>query len=104
MSEKVIRSHPNLQLDPLVISVDRLHLKVDAHCADESRSEGIIGIAEQKAGLSHAAVADDQDLEHVVEVLVRGLLLSITVICSRGHLEGEGGWVGGTEGILRFYL
>ena len=63
---------PNLQLDPLVMSVDRLDLEVDAHCAHEGRGEGVIGIAEQEGCLAHAAVPDQEQFEHVVKVLVGG--------------------------------
>lgn len=76
------KSHPDLKLDPLVVPVDGLHLEIDAHRANEGWSEGVICVAKQKAGLAHTAVANDQDLEHVIEVLVRRLLLAITVICS----------------------
>ena len=62
--------HPYLQLHPLLVPVDGLHLEVDAHRADEGRGEGVVGVAEQEGGLAHAAVADDQQLEHVVKVLV----------------------------------
>ncbi|KAG7223393.1 hypothetical protein INR49_032220, partial [Caranx melampygus] len=41
-----------------------LHFEVDAHCADEGRGEGIVSVAEQERGFAHAAVADDQQLEH----------------------------------------
>ena len=74
-------SHPDLQLYPFVVPVDGLHLEVDAHRADESRREGVISIAKQEGGFTHTAVANDQDLEHVVEVLVGGLLLSIGGCC-----------------------
>ena len=79
-------SYPDLQLDPLVIPVDGLHLEVDAHSAHEGWGERVVGITKQEARLAHTAVADDQDLEHVVKVLVGGLLLSIASICSWGHL------------------
>jgi len=68
-------THPDLQLDPLVVAEHGLDLEVDAHGADEGRGEGVVGVAEQEGGLAHAAVADDQQLEHVVEVLVGRVLL-----------------------------
>ena len=73
--------HPYLQLHPLLVPVDGLHLEVDAHRADEGRREGVVCVAEEEGGLPHAAVTNDQDLEHVVEVLIRSLLLSIASIC-----------------------
>lgn len=68
-------AHPDLQFDPLVVAEDRLDLEVDSHCANERRGEGIVGVAEKKRGFAHAAVADDQKLEHVVKVLVCRVLL-----------------------------
>lgn len=61
---------PYLQLDPLVVAVDGLDLEVNAHGADEGGSEGVICVAEQEGCLAHAAIANEQELEHVVEVLV----------------------------------
>lgn len=75
-----IFTYPYLQLDPFVITKNCLHLEVNPHCADKSRGEGVVCIAEQEGGLAHAAVANDQQLKHVIKVLVsriflRGLLL-----------------------------
>ena len=68
-------THPNLQFDPLVLPEDRLDLEVDADSADKGRGERVVGVAEEEGGLADGAVADDEELEHVVEVLVRGILL-----------------------------
>lgn len=76
-----LSSYPDLQFNPLVIPVDSLHLKVDANCADKGRREGVVGVAEQEGGFSNAAVADDEDLEHIIKVLVRGLLLPVGCCC-----------------------
>lgn len=70
------RRVPDLQLDPLVVAVDCLDLEVDAHSADKGGREGVIGISEQEGRLAHAAVANEQQLEHVVEVLVRCIPLA----------------------------
>lgn len=78
-------SYPDLKLDPLVVPVDGLHLEVDPHRAHKSWRERVVGVAEQEGGFPHAAVSNDQDLEHIVKVLVRSLLLSIGRCC-RGHL------------------
>lgn len=89
-------THPDLQLDPLIVSVDGLDLEVDAYSADKGRREGVVCIAEEERCLAHAAVSDDEDFEHVVEVLVRRFLLPIASVCGRCHLgvwgvgEGEG--------------
>ena len=65
-----IETHPNLQLDPLVLSEYSLHFEVDTNSADEGRGEGIVSVPEEEGGLAHRAVPDDEQLEHVVEVLV----------------------------------
>ena len=79
-------AHPDLQLDPLVVAINRLHLEVDAHGADERVAEGVVGVAEQEGRFPHAAVADDQQLEHVVKVLVGAVPLAETLVCLR-HLD-----------------
>ena len=53
------------------------------------RSEGIVGVAEQEGSFAHAAVADDQQFEHVVEILVGGILLPPVVLTHR-HVGGGG--------------
>lgn len=62
--------HPDLQLYPLVVPVDGLDLEVDADRADKRGCEGVVCIAEEKGGLSNAAVPDDEDFKHVIKVLV----------------------------------
>ena len=42
-------TYPDLQLDPLVLPEDRLHLEVDSDRRDEGGGEGIVGVAEQEA-------------------------------------------------------
>lgn len=79
-------SYPDLQFDPLVILVHSLHFEVDSHCADEGRSEGVIGVAEQEGRLAYAAVANDQQLKHVVKVLVPPLSLPFRIL-SGSHLQ-----------------
>lgn len=66
---------------------DGLHLEVDAHRGDEGGCEAIVGVAEEEAGLAHAGVADDEELEHVVEVLIGGILLPLGVSAA-GHCVG----------------
>lgn len=81
-------SHPDLEFDPRVVPVDGLDFEVDAHRADKGRREGVVCVAEQEGGLSHTAVADDEQLEHVVEVLVGRLsrVLARRRISGRRHL------------------
>ena len=80
-------THPNLQLDPLVLPKDGLDLEVDADGADEGRGERVVGVAEEEGGLADGAVADDEELEHVVEVLVGGILLPR--LAPARHLQGD---------------
>lgn len=85
------QTYPDLQLDPLVVAEDRFDLEVDAYGADEGRGKGVIGVAEQEAGFAHAAVANNQELEHIIKVLIscvflRGLLQQARVV-HRRHLE-----------------
>ena len=63
-------THPNLKFYSLVIPIDGFHLEVDSYGAYKGRCEGVICVAEQETGFANTAVANDQDLEHVVKVLV----------------------------------
>ena len=54
-------------------AVDCLHLKVDAHGADEGWGEGVISIAEEEGSFADTAVANDEQFEHVVKILVRSI-------------------------------
>lgn len=82
-------TYPNLELDPLFIFEYSFYFEIDPNCADECRCKGVIRITEQKRCLPHTAVADDQQFEHVVKVLVRGVFLAIPGILGRGHLWEE---------------
>lgn len=88
MSVLVNISYPDLQFDPLVILVYGLNFEVNAHCADEGWREGIICIAEQEGCLPYAAVADDEQLEHVVEILVSSFSFSLDIL-SGSHLPKQ---------------
>lgn len=55
------------------MAVDGLYLEVNAHGADKGWSEGVISIAEKEGGFANTAVANDEQFEHVVKVLVRGI-------------------------------
>lgn len=81
-------SYPDLQFDPLVIPVDGFHLEIDAHRTDKGWCEGVISVAEQKGGFAHTAISDDEDLKHIVKVLVWSLLLPVGRCCW-GHLWRE---------------
>lgn len=83
-------TYPYLQLDAFLVPKNGLDLEIDAHRRDERRRERIVRIAEQEAGFADARVADDQQLEHVVEVLVCGVLLPFR-IAAASHLNEYGG-------------
>ena len=71
---------PNLQLDSLVVSKNRLHFEIDSHCWHESWSERIISISEKKWCLSHSRISNDQKFEHVIEILVGRIFLPLFVV------------------------
>lgn len=68
------------------MSEDGFDFEVDADGADERWREGVVGITEQEGGLADAAVADDKQFEHVVEVLVSRILLPLGLLTS-SHLQ-----------------
>jgi hypothetical protein len=57
---------PDLQFDALAVQLDRLDLEVDADGGDERRRERVVAESQQEAGLAHAAVADQQQLDQEV--------------------------------------
>lgn len=69
------------------MSENRFHLKIDAHGRYEGRSEGIVRVAEQEGRFTNRRVPNDQQLEHVIEVLVRGLLLKFWILAR--HLANK---------------
>lgn len=69
------------------MSENRFHLKIDAHGRYEGRGEGIVRVAEQEGRFTNGRVPDDQQLEHVIEVLVRGLLLKFWILAR--HLANK---------------
>ena len=81
-------TYPNLKLNPFVLSEDRLYFEINAYCGDEGRCEGIIGITEKEACLAHGTVANDQQLEHVIEVLIGSIFLPGSSLCR--HLKKRG--------------
>lgn len=54
---------PDLQLDALAVELDGPDLEVDADSGDEGRGEGVLAEAQQAAGLAHARVTDEQQLD-----------------------------------------
>mmetsp|Transcript_2883 Transcript_2883/g.8308 ORF Transcript_2883/g.8308 Transcript_2883/m.8308 type:complete len:245 (-) Transcript_2883:2377-3111(-) len=63
---------PDLQLDCLSIQLDRPDLKVNADGGDVRLSVRVVGEAEEQAGLTHATVANQHQLEHIVVLLCHG--------------------------------
>lgn len=63
----------------------RLDFKINADRAHERRREAVVRVSEEERRLAHRTVADDQQFEHVVEVLVGGVFLPFW-ICS-AHLQ-----------------
>ena len=55
------------------MAVDCLHLKVYDNGADEGWGEGVISIAEEEGSFADTAVANDEQFEHVVKILVRSI-------------------------------
>ena len=69
---------PDLKLDLGSINVHVLDLKVNPNRCDKGRAEGVIGVTEQEARLTHARVADHQQLD-----------LNVVWGTSRSHCERE---------------
>ena len=66
--------------------VNGLDLEVDADRTDEGRGERVVGVAEQEGRLADRAVSDNQQLEHVVEVLIRRVAMPTTSHAA-GHFD-----------------
>ena len=92
-----VATNPNLQFDTFVLPEDGLDFEVDADRTDKRRREWVISIAEQERRFADAAVADNQQLEHVVEALVGG----ISAILAVGHCRW---WHGPTAFVATIYL
>lgn len=54
---------------------DCFHFEIDSDGAHERRREAIICVSEEEGGFSNRTVADDEQFEHVVEVLVGRVFL-----------------------------
>ena len=73
--------YPYLKFDPFVLAEDGLDFEINANSGNKGRSERVVGVAEEEAGLAHRAVANDQQLEHVVKVLVGSVFLPGSTLC-----------------------
>ncbi len=60
------RRVPDLKLDGLPVQLDGADLEVDADGGDVGLGVGVVGEAEEEAGLAHAGVADQEELEQIV--------------------------------------
>lgn len=78
------RTYPYLKFDPFVVPEHGFHFEVDADRGHERRRETVVRVPEQERRFADTAVADDEQLEHVIEVLVGPFLLPFTVLA--GHL------------------
>lgn len=63
-------TYPNLELDSLFISEHSFYFEIDPDGADECGREGVVRVAEQKGSFAHTAVANNEQFEHVVKVLI----------------------------------
>lgn len=77
--------YPYLQLDALVVPEYSFYFEINADCADERWGEAVVRISKQKRRLSDRTVSYDQQFEHVVEILVGGVLLPFWIGSS--HLQ-----------------
>jgi len=76
-------TNPDLQFDTFILPKDCLDLEVDADRADERWRERVISIAEQERGFADTAVANDQQLEHVVKALVGRISTILAIVHCR---------------------
>lgn len=72
---------PNLKFDSFLVSEDGFNFEVDADGRDERRRERVVCITEEKRCLANGRVADNQQFEHIVVVLVRRLFLPFLIHC-----------------------
>ena len=79
--------YPYLKFDPFVLSEDGLDFEINTNSGNKGRSERVVGVAEKEAGLAHRTVANNQELEHVVKVLVGSVFLPSSTLCR--HLWKE---------------
>lgn len=75
------KTYPYLKLHPFVIPVNSLHLKINTHSANEGVVECVVGVSEQKTGFPNTAIANDEQFEHVVKVLIRSISLPKALVC-----------------------
>ena len=77
-------SVPQLQLDTLRANCNHFNLEIDADCGQMLLRELIVRESSQQAGLTHAAVTNQDELYHFVELGARGRIrLQRLVVGSR---------------------
>lgn len=64
------RGIPNLKLNLLATELNRANLEVNTDGGDVALSVGVVSEAEEQAGLAHARITDEKELEEVVAVVV----------------------------------
>lgn len=92
------RRIPNLQLHALAIELDGADLEIDADGRDEGGRERVLAEAQQAAGLAHAGIADEEQLDEEVIVASPSHRGRLCVEELRGILSAKGG-LGGSNGI-----
>lgn len=65
---------------------DCFHFEVYPNGGYKSGRERIVRVPEQERRFTHAAVTDDQQLEHVIEILVGAFFLPFSILCT-SHLK-----------------
>lgn len=78
-------TYPNLKLDAFIMPEHGFHFKVNTDSADERRGEAIVRVPEEETGLAHWGIPDDEQFEHVVEILIGRVFLPFRIL-TRRHL------------------
>lgn len=75
-----------MQFNAFVIAKDGLHFEIDADRRDESGCETIVCVSKQETGFPDTRITDNQQFEHVIEVLIGSILLPFRVTTA-SHLK-----------------
>lgn len=75
----ILITYPDLKFNSFIVSKDGFHFKVNANSADKGARKRVVGISEQERSLANATIADDQQFEHVVEILIGRIFLPLSV-------------------------
>lgn len=86
ISKKLEITYPYLKFDSFVLTEDGLHFEINTDSGDESGCKWVVGVTEEEGCLAHAAVTDDQQFKHVIEILIGRIFLPPIVLAHR-HLR-----------------